>query len=500
MQVDVVSLTRANCAQPMTFYSSMVLVLLGFKIVLLLIVVAPFLVRRLRMSAIQVKDRRRRSSFHSDMARLHSLAAQASADTGGDAMPAQFSPTVAPPKVSWSRLLKLSFMFLFMAYPGVSLKLMRLFKCRNVEGVWWLAADMRLRCYTGEWAGYAVYAVIMIALYVIGLPLTLFQVLWRRRYKLFGERSTHTRLTYGFLYESYGPGAWWWEIEELIRKLLLSAVVVLIDAGSPLQVTVAVLVSGWAHVLHAMYKPWGAGSLKYRLQHGSLFVTSFVFLMGLLFKVEGVSSSSDSYRLLSEAMLLFAASFIACWALAVLLVLTRTLSSRHPSLERRLPLFLTTDKVGLLARRRKSRWGVADDAHHSDVAVVPAVLVSPSASTTAAAHTQTHLHKPLSSLPSSSSLDGTFALVSNPMLAASGGSNDGGGCGSGGSVRQSARSFVDRVRYIRKPSHRPPPPSSSPPTPLHTPEGSSSSSSATAPTAPLPFRVTRTSSGDHGEK
>ena len=45
------------------------------------------------------------------------------------------------------------------------------------------------------------------------------------------------------------------------------------------QVTLAVLVSGWAHVLHAVYKPWGAGSIMYSLQHGSLFVTSFVFLM-----------------------------------------------------------------------------------------------------------------------------------------------------------------------------------------------------------------------------
>ena len=43
--------------------------------------------------------------------------------------------------------------------------------------------------------------------------------------------------------------------------------------------TLAVLVCGWAHVLHAMYKPWGAGSGMYALQHGSLFVTSFVFLM-----------------------------------------------------------------------------------------------------------------------------------------------------------------------------------------------------------------------------
>ena len=45
--------------------------------------------------------------------------------------------------------------------------------------------------------------------------------------------------TYGFLYLEYGPSAWWWEVEELVRKLLLSSLVVLIDAGSPLQASVS---------------------------------------------------------------------------------------------------------------------------------------------------------------------------------------------------------------------------------------------------------------------
>jgi hypothetical protein len=102
-------------------------------------------------------------------------------------------------------------------------------------------------------------------------------------------------------------------VEELARKMLLSAVVVLIDEGSPLQVTLAVLVSGWAHVLHAMYKPWGAGSVLYGLQHGSLFVTSFVFLMGLLFKVDGVSSSTTTHRALSGIMLALCTMFITAW-------------------------------------------------------------------------------------------------------------------------------------------------------------------------------------------
>ena len=37
---------------------------------------------------------------------------------------------------------------------GVALKIMRLFHCTNIDGQYWLAADMRLQCYDSEWAGY----------------------------------------------------------------------------------------------------------------------------------------------------------------------------------------------------------------------------------------------------------------------------------------------------------------------------------------------------------
>jgi hypothetical protein len=125
-------------------------------------------------------------------------------------------------------------------------------------------------------------------------------------------------------------------VEELLRKLLLSAVVVLIDEGSPLQVTLAVLVSGWAHVLHAQYKPWGGGSVLYRLQHGALFVTSFVFLMGLLFKVDGVSSSSGTYSALSGVMVALCVAFMAAWvAVIALRVASMWRAARKTSLSRR---------------------------------------------------------------------------------------------------------------------------------------------------------------------
>ncbi len=88
--------------------------------------------------------------------------------------------------------------------------------------------------------------------------------------------------------------------------------------------------SGWAHVLHAMYKPWGKGTVLYALQHGSLFVTSFVFLMGLLFKVQGVSASSPSYATVSSVMLLLCAGFIAIWlAVTVYRFVSNAWKARH---------------------------------------------------------------------------------------------------------------------------------------------------------------------------
>ena len=123
---------------------------------------------------------------------------------------------------------------------GVALKIMRMFRCTYIEGQYWLAADMRLRCYDGQWAGFAAYAIVIGVLYIVGLPIAVFAILFHRRHKLFGDATdpfvATTKETYGFLYEVYGPSAWWWEVEELVRKLLLSAVVVLFDSGSPLQV------------------------------------------------------------------------------------------------------------------------------------------------------------------------------------------------------------------------------------------------------------------------
>ena len=55
---------------------------------------------------------------------------------------------------------------------------------------------------------YAFYSIVIVIVYVIGLPLAVFVILYRRRHKLFGDVSdpfvATTRSSYGFLYEVWG--------------------------------------------------------------------------------------------------------------------------------------------------------------------------------------------------------------------------------------------------------------------------------------------------------
>ena len=55
---------------------------------------------------------------------------------------------------------------------------------------------------------FAFYAVVVGVVYIVGLPVTVFVILYRRRHKLFGSATdpfvATTRTTFGFLYEVRG--------------------------------------------------------------------------------------------------------------------------------------------------------------------------------------------------------------------------------------------------------------------------------------------------------
>jgi hypothetical protein len=82
-------------------------------------------------------------------------------------------------------------------------------------------------------------------------------------------------------------GAYWWDVEELGRKFILTSLLpVLLPRASPMQVACAVFVCCGAHVLHGTWKPYESVDRSlYYLQHSFLFATFCTYFVGLCYKV-----------------------------------------------------------------------------------------------------------------------------------------------------------------------------------------------------------------------
>ena len=74
----------------------------------------------------------------------------------------------------WSTVL----LTLFLLYPIVSQQALFVFNCKQIGDDWYLASDLRQQCYTSEWTGYAYIGIAGIILYVIGIPLFCFMLLY----------------------------------------------------------------------------------------------------------------------------------------------------------------------------------------------------------------------------------------------------------------------------------------------------------------------------------
>ena len=70
------------------------------------------------------------------------------------------------------------------AYPTVSIKVVELFGCHDVEGTYYVRADYSLDCYTPEWTAMAVYASVFLVTYVVGFPVFVGATLWSYRHRL----------------------------------------------------------------------------------------------------------------------------------------------------------------------------------------------------------------------------------------------------------------------------------------------------------------------------
>jgi Ca2+-binding EF-hand superfamily protein len=136
----------------------------------------------------------------------------------------------------------------FTLYTGIASRIFRLFKCQRVEATLYLTADYSIKCWEGDWNGYAAIAFICIIMYVIGLPAMQGYILWKFRDNLHKRSCKDPKLQrqvekeFGSIYAHYTDDAFYFELVDLARRLLLTGGLILMGEESVGQIFFGILV------------------------------------------------------------------------------------------------------------------------------------------------------------------------------------------------------------------------------------------------------------------
>jgi len=186
----------------------------------------------------------------------------------------------------------------FVLYTGISTRILQIFDCQEFDdGTSWLRNDYSVQCYTARWNGFVVYAAFMMLVYPLGLPVITFLVVYKNRKQL---DNTVVREKYGFLYQDFKREGFikYWEGYYMLRKLLLTALVVYFGQGTIWQAAVACLISLAALLLHLTVLPFRDERVS-QLEFASLLVIFLTFFFAVLIRTGDLTDDNrDSIGIL----------------------------------------------------------------------------------------------------------------------------------------------------------------------------------------------------------
>ena len=135
--------------------------------------------------------------------------------------------------------------FLFLAFPGITMKTFRVLDCTKILNEEYLSVDLSVQCWVGRHDQYRYLAIAMIYVYVMMVPLITFFFLHRYRHAMHDEEhplNATTRRRFGGLFLQYEPQFWFWEVIEMLRKIFLTGGLLLVFKGQTSQLFVGQLI------------------------------------------------------------------------------------------------------------------------------------------------------------------------------------------------------------------------------------------------------------------
>ena len=205
----------------------------------------------------------------------------------------------------------------------------------NVQCNSYLKADYSIKCNTAKHGIYGKFGSASL-IYCIGFPLSMFAILRYARRNIGNDRGKRGVILAGtrFLYENYSQDCWYWEIVELVRKIVVTSMLILMNAESRTSLGLTAIFSGLFTVGFAYSKPI-EDAFEHWLQLISLMASSVNFTTGMLMKIPEEESSSG----ITHEADRFIVTIVLVGANVLVIALVAGINSQHNNYDRHFLFF-----------------------------------------------------------------------------------------------------------------------------------------------------------------
>ena len=223
--------------------------------------------------------------------------------------------------------------FVFVLYPGICTKIFTVFKCLPMpDGTEYLVADLSVECFAGEHNEMMGIAAVSLVIYALGIPAVTLWLLWRNKDKIMARDKTF-ELELGQLYMGYVTDAWYFEVIEMLRKLILSGALIVLQEEGATQILIGALVCMAYTVSFLLVHPLGRGE-DFVLQVIASCQLMITLLIGLyLAGRSDESGGSKSEDAVADGILTAMFGLTVCLGFAMTAI---TFSGDHPWLSEKL--------------------------------------------------------------------------------------------------------------------------------------------------------------------
>jgi len=140
---------------------------------------------------------------------------------------------------SQAQMFKIIIFTTFLFYPYVNTVLLGMFNCIDIYGTRYMVADFTMDCASSEYQWQAAVIAPFAMFYSIGIPVLEGHFLYRNRMKL---RDPDMLLKAGFIYEAFDRNCWYFEIVDMLHKLVQTSLIPFLPNNMEMPATMFVAI------------------------------------------------------------------------------------------------------------------------------------------------------------------------------------------------------------------------------------------------------------------